>query len=174
MTVDTRLNASKEYVWFLANIETRNIKGSPTIVFDWTCKTAGVTIKEFLRIQKQFDGSRLCSMMESLGWDKKKDANITPQIFFEKGFHMKAKPIRYYSELNSEVMKWKLNYESLSPIGDKAPTISDEDMKTLHRLCATKGTPGEVIAHLATHRMELVEPFIQYSKTGQFKFGRQT
>jgi len=174
MHTSSQLDTSKTYVWFISNIETRAIKGKPTLIIDWECKEHNVKVREYMRVCTPFAGSRLWNTMKCLGWDEQESSNTPPQTFFVKGLHVKAKPVMYWSELNSEDMKWKLNYETLEPMNEKVQTINPEDMKTLVRLCSHKGSRDAVLAHLATHRLELLEPFIELSKQGAFKFEKQT
>ncbi len=140
------------------------------LIIDFECTDTDVTIREYLRICTPFVGSRMYNTMLKLGWDERENANTTPQTFFVKGLHVKAKPLMYWSELNSEDMKWKLNFETLEPVEEKVQTISSEDMKTLHRLSSVKGSHDGVLAHLATHRVDLIEPFLALSKKNTFKF----
>jgi len=110
--------------------------------------------------------------MLKLGWNEQENPNIEPSSFFCKGLHVKAKPLMYWSELNSEDMKWKLNYETLKPMNEQTQTISLEDMKSLERISSARNSHEDVLAYLATHRLDLIEPFISLSKQGRFKFGK--
>lgn len=166
------LKTSKDYIWFLSNVEVRPIKKQQTMVFDWICKEENETVREYLRVCSPFVGCRLYNTMKALGWDETATPNMTPQTFFEKGLHIKAKPLMYWSELNSENMKWKLNYETLRPMNEDVVTLSDEDRRLFDRLCSSKGEYGAVLAHLATHRPELVEPFIKMCKSGEIIFDK--
>jgi hypothetical protein len=163
------LDTSREYVWFLSNVEVRPIKKQQTIVLDWTCKEAPITVREYLRICSPFVGCRLHKTMLALGWDEKNNPNTPPETFFEKGLHIKAKPIMYWSELNSEDMKYKLNYESLSPMNEQTRTLTDEERKILDRICSTKRTYSDTFTHLASHKPELAEPFMRLCKSGEIK-----
>ncbi len=170
MHTPSQLSTSKVYVWFIAAIENRTIKGKQTLIIDWECKQTNVTVREYLRICSPFVDSRLYNTMKQLGWDEQKDANITPQQFFAKGLHIKAKPLMYWSELNSEDMKWKLNYETLEPMKEKIPTMRPEDIESLKRICSARKDHNEVLGFLATHHVDWIEPFLVLSKEGVLKF----
>lgn len=170
MYTESQLDPTKEYVWILSDVEERTIKGKLTMLFTWTCKDVDIKIKEFLRICEPLADCRIGKLMMRLGWDKDKEPNQTPRKFFDKGLHIKAKPLKHWSELNSEDLVWKLNYDELSGMKEKMVTISDEDMRLFHNVSKTKRTYAAALAHIASHRTELVEPFIQLSKEGKFTF----
>ncbi len=170
MYTETQLDCSKDYVWILSNIEERAIKGKPTVLFTWTCKDADVIIKEYLRICNPLPDCRLGKLMQCLGWDAEKEPNQTPSGFFGKGLHIKAKPLKHWSELNSEDLVWKLNYDELVPMEEKMQTINNEDMLTLQRIGSGNRTYKDALAHVATRRPELIKAFIKLSEDGILKF----
>jgi hypothetical protein len=173
MSQGIKLDTQTEYTWFISNIDTRVIKDVPTLVFDWTCKETTAKIREYLRICRPFKGCRLYNTMKALGWDEEKNPDMKPEDFFVRGLHIKAKPLMYWSEMNSELMLWKLNYETLLPMEETSASLSDEDMRMLTRISATKGSYNETLAHLATHRVELVEPFISLCKQDKITFTKK-
>lgn len=170
---ETILDPTRSYVWFISGIEIRNIKGINTIIILWNNKDVDITVREFLRvIEKEFRTTRLYRMMIALGYDDK-DQSKLPDVdsFLVKGLHMNAKPMKVWGGVSSEVMEWKINYDTIKPISyDASIEISDEEVKRLMQLVARQPNHKEALVKVATIHPDWVKTYLSLYDKGKITF----
>ena len=167
------LDTSTDYTWFISYVEIKPVKRYSVLFIDWSCREKDMIVKEYLRVVDKLSGTRLYNMMRDMGWTKTpEDTNLEDvKTFFERGTRIKSKVIRYWGELNSESMSWKLNYETVRPYIDKTTDLMTVDeKKKLVEYAQRYASYEEALSKIASNSPHKVEAYIQLYKDGEIVF----
>lgn len=170
----TDLDINKDYTWFLSDIEIRKVKDFDTVVFTWACVEKEIEVKEYLRVTSPLAGSRLYDLMSRLGWTKSPEETNIKDVhkFFERGMRITAKPLKYWGELNSEQLTWKLNYDTIVNASSRAlSSMTQQEIDRLITFAQRYPTYNEALSKVASNAPDKIEAFLELYKMGKIKFG---
>lgn len=166
------LDPKKDYTWILTEFAVKPIKGFQTAVFDWKCKENGTELREYLRLNDNYKNTRLYGLMVQLGHKDIENKKFEPDKFFSLGLHIIAKPIKWYSDMNSETMQWKLNYDTIRPLIKQEESLPTEEEERLIMLASRQPDYSTAIQKVASLHTHWIKPFIKLCDDGKIKFAK--
>lgn len=166
------LDQNKEYEWSIVDITYRNINGRLMAIFDWSCKEAKVVVREFLTIPDEHKDSRIFKLMLTLGYEDMPDTIPDPRKFFERHMTITAKPLKYYAEFNSEVWKWKLNYETIRTLNRSTVSLPEDELNRLKSLALKQKNHQEAMQKVAAIRPDWMPAFLKLVEAGELAWSQ--